>query len=606
MEYRVGHLKLQPHRQVLDGAEPVPIGRKALDLLSVLAKAEGALVTKDELMAAVWPGVIVEENAIQVHIAALRRALGEAAAQLSTVRGLGYRLSAQALVPAAAAPIAKVSDPPGPLVAVLCFENRSSDPDLEYFADGVSEEILQAIARIDGVRVIARTSSFQLSGPQRSTSAVAVALGASHILDGSVRRQAERLRIAAQLVEVASETVLWSERFDGAIADVFAVQDLIARSVAGALKLKFAVPARRVPIDPRAYDLYLHGRRLAGPPDTRRECIERYEAAVAIAPDFAEAWASLALARALAARWDERVAPYAEQSGKARDAAARALSLDPKAATAHVALGVLVPFASYSLHESFLETALAAGPNDAETLRQISEFAFSVGRFREAFNYVERVWRLDPLNPLTAQNYANLLNEQGWHAESVATYALLRERWPHISWFHSEPVLIAAFAGDWRLVDELLAEKGADRPEMALARGAAHALRNPDADTRRAALAYAEADFTRLGRVDISTLIFIYALGLHDETFDYLERSDYSHLFAIDGKGHDSRGFLPGLVFCRSNRDMVRDARFTRLCEKLGLGTYWRETGRWPDCADEVPYDLRSAILRNAGKAGRG
>lgn len=592
MEYRVGHLKLQPHRQLLDGAEPLPLGRKALDLMSVLAKAQGALVTKDELMAAVWPGVIVEENAIQVHIATLRRALGEAASNLSTVRGLGYRLTAEPLASAAAASAAPAKDP---LVAVLAFENQSSDPDLGYFAEGVSEEILQAIARVNGVRVIARNSSFQLTDKQRSTTAVAALLGATHILDGSVRREGDRLRISAHLVEAASETILWSERFDGSLANVFAVQERIAGSVAGAFKLKMAPPIERAPINPLAYDLYLQGRRLTGPNEMRQQSVDCFTAALEIEPGFADAWASLALAHALTARWDSDDIPFAERAAKARAAAERALALNPAAAIAHVTLGALEPKGGYLSTEAHFQRALHCAPRDSEALRQYAILAYETGRVAEAFDCVERALATDPLNPSTTQNYAMFMAEIGRLTDSYAIFATARKRWPDLGWFY-EPILYSAFASDWATLDVLLAEPGTHAPAVSRTYKTALALRHPTEKARREALAGAERQFARLGRIEVSMMIFLYALGLSDEAFALLERSNYSFMFKPDGRG--DLFFAPGIHFSITNRAMRDDPRFVRLCDKLGLCIYWRETGRWPDCVDDLPYDFRDAVHR--------
>lgn len=593
MAYRVGRFTLEPHKQLLDGAVRVPLGRKALDLLSVLARSEGAIVSKDELMEAVWPGVIVEENAIQVHMAAVRRALGDVGDAIVTVRGVGYQLGA--LAPALEASPRTV--PSEPLIAVLAFENRSNDPELAYFAEGVSEEILNAVARIDGVGAIARTSSFQIQGDDRRVSAVAAALGVTHILDGSVRREGDRLRIGAQLADAKSETVLWSERFEGKAGDVFAFQDAIAGAVATALRRKIGRPVQRPPMDPRAYDLYLQGRRLAGVEAARPEANAALEASLAIEPEFADAWASLALSLAVSAKWDSSPA-RADLRQRATEATNRAFALNPDCAVAYLALDMLEPLAHYKVHDDYTSKAVTLNPDSPEALHVRSFNLYSVGRTAEAFDCSERAWRIDPLNPLSVENYANLLFETGHKAKSYETYALGRERWPEVWWMRMEPVLHASFAGDWPKVDCLLAEPGVDRPEIEIARRTASALRQPSGAVRQAALADAEKRLAEVGRAEASRLVFLFALGLVEEGFGLIERSDYSDFFEAEGSPKDMIGFHPGIIFSVANIRMREDPRFLRLCGKLGLCGYWAETGRWPDCADELPYDFRAEAKR--------
>ena len=613
---RIGHLTLQPHRQLCDGMRRVPIGRKALDLLSVLAKADGAIVTKDELMEAVWPGVIVEENAIQVHIAALRRALGEAAAGLTTVRGVGYQLVMAAAEPPRSPAIQAAGEP---LLAVLAFENRSPDPDLSYFADGVSEEILLAVSRLGGLRVISRSTSFQIAGEERRPAAVRAALGATHSLDGSVRRQGDRVRIVAQLVETAGETLVWSDRFEGALEDIFALQDQVAQQVATALRAQFEAPAERR-VNPAAFDLYLRGRqlvpsiapapnprsldvywegrRLPATADTRGQIIGLYTDATEIDPDFADAWSALAFAKAVAARWDEGAAPYAELAEQVRIAAARALALDPASTGARLALSVLEPLASYRLREQYLNEALDIGRNDPEVLRQNGEFAYSVGRLRESASLVAQCWRVDPLNPHTVEMRARSLFETGARTEAFETFAIGRRRWPDIWWFLFEPMLLTAFGGDWPTYDSLVAEKAPNAPQLALARHVGNSLRSPTDAVRQQTLKLAEMGIEANGGVDPSVLVFLDGLGSRDPLFALVERSSYPYMFAADGRHRDGEGFASGIIFGSANRSMRTDPRFVRLCGKLGLCDYWVETGRWPDCADEVPYDFRAEARR--------
>lgn len=236
-QYHIGHLTLQPHRELLDGKAPVPLGRKALDLLTVLAEADGRLITKDELMAAVWPNVTVEENAVQVHISALRKSLGDAADLLQTVRSLGYRL-----VHGDAAPALPHGAAPPTAVAVLPFANLTGDPGLDYLGDGFAEELINALSHIAG-----RTSSFAYKGHDGDARQIARELGVGAIVEGSVRKADSTIRITAQLVDAESGFHRWSENYDRKITDLLAwedeLADVIARIVDGYLEPPIAADA---------------------------------------------------------------------------------------------------------------------------------------------------------------------------------------------------------------------------------------------------------------------------------------------------------------------------------------------------------------------------
>ena len=147
------------------------------------------------------------------------------------------------------------------LLTVLPFNNLSNDPDLTYFSDGVSEEILYTVGAIEGLRVVGRASSFQFRGADKSVRNVAEALGATHILDGSVRRAGDRVRIHVELVDTHSQATLWSDRYDRSLTDIFALQDEIAAAIATALNRQFAPVRSAITVDPQAYDLYLRALR---------------------------------------------------------------------------------------------------------------------------------------------------------------------------------------------------------------------------------------------------------------------------------------------------------------------------------------------------------
>ena len=226
----------------------VPLGSRAIDLLFALLRRRGEVATKDELMAEVWPGTLVEESNLHVQVSALRKALSADPAgtgYLLTVPGRGYRFVAPvqqeqsgdaAPSGAVSGPFSSLPLPDKPSIAVLPFANMSGDPEQQYFADGMAEEILTALARCSGLFVIARNSSFAYKDKSVDIRQVGRELGVRYVLEGSVRRGGDRLRFTAQLIDALSGAHIWADRFDGELNDVFELQDRITANIVGALE----------------------------------------------------------------------------------------------------------------------------------------------------------------------------------------------------------------------------------------------------------------------------------------------------------------------------------------------------------------------------------
>ena len=274
---------------------PVSIGSRAFDVLRVLITAQGDLVSKDEIMEAVWPGTVVEDNNLTVQISALRRVLDQERAEgscIQTVPGRGYRFVAPVRrVEPASLPIsssisrnraggpeaedghraslaAGLPTPDKPSIAVLPFANLSGDSEQEYFADGMVEEIITALSRIRWLFVLARNSSFIYKGQAIDVKQVGRELGVRYVLEGSVRRGGSRVRISAQLIEADTGAHLWADRFDGLLQDIFDLQDQVALSIAGVIEptllaAEIRYSTERPTNDLTAYDLYLRARAVA-------------------------------------------------------------------------------------------------------------------------------------------------------------------------------------------------------------------------------------------------------------------------------------------------------------------------------------------------------
>ena len=241
---------------------PVPIGSRAVHILGVLVRRAGDLVSRDDIINAVWPATIVEYSNLPVQIAALRRILDDArtgGSLIQTVPGRGYRFTgAVTLASIEATPPL----PDKPSIAVLPFANISGDPEHQYFADGMVEEIITALSRIRWLFVIARNSSFTYKGQAVDVKQAGRELGVRYVLEGAVRKAGGRVRITAQLIDASSGAHLSAERFDGSLDDVFELQDKVASSVAGVIEpalqaAEIRRSSERPTHDLTAYDLYL-------------------------------------------------------------------------------------------------------------------------------------------------------------------------------------------------------------------------------------------------------------------------------------------------------------------------------------------------------------
>jgi len=266
LDRRIGVLFCRDERGVF---APLAMGSRALGILGVLVERSGELLSRGEIISAVWPGTAVEDSNLDVQIAALRRALDQRPTEgscIQTIRGRGYRFTAP--VTRVAADVATTSRsvglalPDKPSLAVMPFQNMSGDPEQEYFADGMVEEIITALSRIRWLFVIARNSTFTYKGQAVDVKQVGRDLGVRYVLEGAVRRAGNTVRISAQLIDATTGAHLWADRFDGLLEDIFALQDKVAVSVAGVIEptLEMAETRRladRPTNDLTALDFYL-------------------------------------------------------------------------------------------------------------------------------------------------------------------------------------------------------------------------------------------------------------------------------------------------------------------------------------------------------------
>src|SRR5262245_45892658 len=425
-------------RELFRDETSVRLGGRALDVLHSLAAAKGDVVSKTELLSRVWPGMAVGENNLQVQISLLRKTLQEDTGEsyLVTVPGRGYRLVGLDML--AQGPAL----PNKPSIAVLPFENISDDAGQEYFADGIVEDIITALCRIRWLFVIARNTSFSFKNRAVDMKQVGRELGVRYLLEGSVRKDTQRVRITAQLVDAGSGMHLWADHFDSGIENIFDLQDRVTESVVGAITRQLEQAeierAKRKPTNRLdAYDYFLRGMASAHriTRDGTGDALALFARAIELDNDFAAPYGASAfcyVVRKICGWTANRAQEVAETTRLARlvahlgqdDAVAlafgglalgyvagdlegalalvdRALSLNPNLATAWYASGTVRAFrgGEPDMAIEHLQRAMRLSPRDPLmfTMQGVTAFAhFLAGRYEEAATWAEKAFWEQP------------------------------------------------------------------------------------------------------------------------------------------------------------------------------------------------------------------
>ena len=485
----------------------------------------------------------------------------------------------------APAPVASAEQ----MLAVLPFDNQSNDAEMDFFCDGVSEEIIGRLTRGSKIKVVGRTSSFRYRGAYKQRAAAE--LRASHVLDGSIRRSGDRVRINAHLTDSSSQESLWSDRFDRDLTDILAIQDEIAESIAEALHSAFARNDDYTP-DSAIYDLYLKTSPRTFAPDEMRDLIALLESVTKAEPSFAAAWGRLAFLRS----WLLFYEPYAtrpELAAKIEAEADRALELDPGNADALAGLVARLPtYGAFAEIDRLVERVRALPTINAKIYsgRQLR----MMGRVREGSAETELAFLQDPQNPMLANMVALGRMAQGREAEAIPVLEELIARSPGNVFPVANLMRAHAFLGNWDAIDRLLdPAAGRSLGEFAAGLPFIAAKRDPTQENRIKLRDDCLEYFNRTGVMDVSRLVYAAHMGFADEMYDLL---DGAHLgpqnTADDIMGPDA--YATGMLFWNSMPEVRTEPRFVRLCARLGLVEFWLDSGKWPDCATTTPYDFRA------------
>lgn len=299
-------------------------------------------------------------------------------------------------------------------IAVLPFENLSDDKSTAYFSDGITEEILNALAQIPDLKVAARRSAFQFKGSDLDLRKIGQTLGVAHILEGSLQKAGDQVRINVQLVDVNNGLQAWSEKYDRRLDNVFAVEDEIAKAIATKLRVQLTGGAGQPLVvdstnNPQAHELYLRGLALlAARGPGLLEARDSFQKAVNLDAGYAQAWGALAITEFLLPSYG--LESFEDAVPKAESAAQRALSLDPNTASAYVATGLAKSFRSrWPEADQAYRRALVLAPGDAEAVNQYAQFLSSIGQLEPSLREIERAQQLDPLSPIIGVIHAGVL-----------------------------------------------------------------------------------------------------------------------------------------------------------------------------------------------------
>lgn len=450
-------------------------------------------------------------------------------------------------------------------IAVLPFTNMSADEENQYFCDGLAEELLNALSKIDDLRVAARTSAFSLKGKNITAAEISRILKVNTILDGSVRRASDRLRISVQLVSAAEGYQLWSERYDREMKDIFDVQDEIALAVVDALKVKLlgqqrAAVLKRQTSDPAALDAYLQGLSYFTKftPEFFSRSIDRFEAAIAIDPNYAAAYAGLAECFSELSFFSST----GDWTGKAKAAAARSVELDDSLGRAHNALAITLMYfdLDFAAAEREFRRAIALEPGSAHIQMWFAWFLGLTRRFDDAHEQMNQARALDPLSPLIAFGIGAISLWAGKNEDAIEHLIRLTEMNPEFPLAYSYLAEAYIEKGDVAAAVSAIeaAPTSLDDPISLSAVAYVYACAGERDRARKIIDDLIASD--RADPVDVQIAQVYAAFGEFERAFEWLEKAFQRHSVWLMWTGVE-----PAFKALRS------DERFHRFLNRMGL-----------------------------------
>jgi TolB-like protein/DNA-binding winged helix-turn-helix (wHTH) protein/Tfp pilus assembly protein PilF len=474
-DFRIGLWLVQPQLNILRGnGETKHVEPKAMQVLTYLAEHFDQVVTKDRIMSAVWADTFVTDDVLTRCISELRKALQDDAKNpqfIETIPRSGYRLiakmnDAETQLPVAPRLAAKgkwltvlagilcllllgvalnlgglrsllswrVQPLPIRSLAVLPLANLSGDPEQEYFADGMTEELITDLSKIGVLRVISRTSVIGYKGAHKPLPQIARELNVDAIVEGTVQRSGGRVRVTAQLIEARTDRHLWAKGYERDLRDVLALEGDLASAIAGEIRIKLTPQehnrvAGARPLDPEAHVEYLQGLYFWGKLDEQdlNKSIAHFQKAIQLAPDYAPAYSGLAFSYNLLA--SSEFAPSQENYTQAKMFAQKAIELDETLADAHAALGFALCYGDWNwpAAEKEFQRANALEPGGAGGHHVYALYLGDMGRIDEAIAEMKRDLEANPLSVLTLRNLGSLYEQAGQQEKAMEEFRKITE-----------------------------------------------------------------------------------------------------------------------------------------------------------------------------------
>lgn len=608
--YEFGDFRLDAAQRLLllkSGARMLPLTSRAFDTLLYLVQHPGQLLNKATLMKAIWPDVVVEENSLNQNISVLRRVLGERPGEyryIVTVPGRGYRFVAEVRTVDQSTEQSRRAIPTEGQarisIAILPFANLTGDPARAYLGEAMAEELINTSARVRWLDVASRTSTFAFKDRQVDVRQIARDLDADAVLEGSIRRAGERIRVTAQFVDGRTGRHLWSDSFDCSGADLSNVQDEITVAIVDAIVGHFTMGStrRRAPTrDLDAYHLYLQAMALRAQPteDNLDTAIHLLDRAVTRDPEFARAWYAVAETRAYRVVNDGCAS---ELLNDAERDARHALALDPSIARAHGVLGLInACYGRWIEAETQLRKALAVAANNPDTLAFHAVYiARQVGHERQALTEIQHAYALAPASPVLALQLGaqKLINGENLDAGRWIDIAVANGYPRGLAAVHEARARIATCDGHFTEAARELTETLSPTSREAGGFEAIQAFFRAQSDQSRCARAITALqtwqEKLQPRDLDLSTaqrlMVWFTALGAIDEAHDVAQAA----VERLAPSGTIGSGW--GMLWLREMGPFRDCSRFQQLLSRLGLFGYWRQYGPPDNCV------LRGELLR--------
>jgi len=454
-------------------------------------------------------------------------------------------------------------------IAVLPFINLSDDAGNEYFSEGLSEELLNLLVKIPEMRVAARTSSFSYKGTNTKIAQIGEELNVGHVLEGSVRKSGNQIRITAQLIKTDDGFHLWSQTYDRTLENIFQIQDEIAAAVVEALKVTLlgTIPASRK-TSPEVYSLYLQGRYLINRrvEENLEQAVLAFEQALDIDPDFAPAWVGISWVYELQLR--TRLPEYEKNYALARNATERALAIDDKLATAWAQLAFLKKKYEWDWEGAkvAVDKAMQLEPNNADVLGSSASLASSLGQLDKSIDLFERSVALDPLALAGLIALGNRYRAGGRYDDALEKYHQVQALNPEYPWVHLGIALTNLLQGNPERALNHLRKASPDSPGYHSIKAAVLVALGEEIEAQAVAKEFLKESAQE---TPLEMAIFFANQGDNDEAFKWLEE-------ALEQR---SRG-LSQILWNNALARLDNDPRYPIFLEKLGLREYWNTMSR--------------------------